>query len=140
VLPDPSKFLGYTTSLVGVYADFTASAPLFQWTWTDAFNGTSGGQAVLDNPNPVGPGSGTGGITVTGINGVQLPPTVPSSQATTTASGLAYSRVSQTFNGTVTIKNISGSAIAGPLQILFAGLTAKVTLATPQALCPQSRI
>jgi hypothetical protein len=51
------------------------------------------------------------------------------SQVSTTASGLAYSRVTQTFNGTVTLKNISGSAISGPLQIIFTGLPATVTLA-----------
>jgi hypothetical protein len=39
---------------------------------------------------PLIPGSGTGGITVTGINGVQLPPVVQSSQVATAASGLAY--------------------------------------------------
>jgi uncharacterized repeat protein (TIGR03803 family) len=46
----------------------------------------------------------------------------------TTASGLSYSRVSQTFNGTVTIDNISGTAITGALRILFVGLTTGVTL------------
>ncbi len=58
-----------------------------------------------------------------------LPPVVPPSEVATTASGLAYSRVSQTFNGTVTITNISSGVINGPLQILFTGLTAGVTLA-----------
>ena len=57
------------------------------------------------------------------------PPTVLPSQVATTASGLAYSRVSQTFNGTVTITNISSSAVSGPLQILFTTLPANVTLA-----------
>ena len=45
-----------------------------------------------------------------------------------TASGLAYSRVSQTFNGTVTIKNSSSAAISGPFQIVFTLLTAGVQL------------
>ncbi len=48
---------------------------------------------------------------------------------TATASGLAYSRVSKTFNGTVTVQNISGSAVNGPLLILFTGMPANVTLA-----------
>jgi len=52
-----------------------------------------------------------------------------SSQLATTASGLVYSRVSQTFNGTVTVNNISGSVINGPIQILFTSLPAGVTLA-----------
>ena len=58
---------------------------------------------------------------------------VPPSEVATTASGLAYSHVSHTFNGTVTITNISGGAsggaLSGPFQILFTGLTAGVTLA-----------
>lgn len=50
------------------------------------------------------------------------------SQVSTTASGLAYSRVSQTYNGTVTIKNTGNSTLAGPLQIVFTSLTAGVTV------------
>jgi hypothetical protein len=54
----------------------------------------------------------------------------------TTASGLAYSRVKGSFNGTVTLTNISSSAVSGPLQILFTGLSAGVTLANATAnLC-----
>ncbi len=52
-----------------------------------------------------------------------------SNQISATASGLAYSRVTRTFNGTVTIQNISGSAIGGPFQIVFNSLTNGVTLA-----------
>ncbi len=62
-----------------------------------------------------------------------LPPsasgTVPSNQVSTTASGLVYSRASQTFNTTVTIKNIGTGVIQGPLQLVFASLTAGVTVA-----------
>jgi uncharacterized protein len=56
------------------------------------------------------------------------PVLLPPSEIATTASGLAYSRVSRTFNGTVTITNISSDPISGPLQILLTGLTAGVTL------------
>jgi len=49
-------------------------------------------------------------------------------QVSSTASGLAYSRSSQTFNGTVTITNISTTSIAGPFQIAINSLTAGVTL------------
>jgi hypothetical protein len=66
-------------------------------------------------------------------NGVTLPPVVPSSQIDTTASGLAYSRLSQTFNGTVTVKNISSSAVSGPLQIVFFGTPVGVTLTNATA-------
>jgi len=46
----------------------------------------------------------------------------------TTASGLAYSRVSQTFNGALTITNTSASSITGPFQILFMALPTGVTV------------
>jgi hypothetical protein len=66
----PSSSIGFTTALVGINQDSTASLPLYQWTWTDNFNGTSGGIPTTSNPLPVDPGSGTGGITVTSVNGV----------------------------------------------------------------------
>jgi hypothetical protein len=69
------------------------------------------------------------GIPSPRVCGVLVQAPTPLTQISTTASGLAYSRVTQTFNGTVTIKNISSSAIAGPFQIVFTGLTAGVTLA-----------
>jgi hypothetical protein len=63
----------------------------------------------------------------------QFPTPVSSSQVRTTASGLAYSRVSRTFDGTVTLTNISSSVVSGPLQILFTGLPAGMTLANATA-------
>jgi uncharacterized repeat protein (TIGR03803 family) len=62
-------------------------------------------------------------------SGFVIPVLLPPSEVATTASGLAYSRVSHTFNGTVTITNISTSVISGPFPIHFTGLTAGVTLA-----------
>jgi probable HAF family extracellular repeat protein len=73
----------------------------------------------------------TGAGTINGvIHAFRLdPPAIlPSSQVATTASGLAYSRVTQTFNGTVTITNTGSTVIAGPLQVLFSGLPTNVTL------------
>lgn len=55
-------------------------------------------------------------------------PTNVTGQVAITSSGLAYSRVSQTFNGSVTVKNIGATAIGGPLQVLFVGMPATVTL------------
>jgi hypothetical protein len=120
---------------------------LFSWNWNSTFNGhacpgvltalgvcTGPGGIVITGVDqtsgsyPIVPGSGTGGIAVTSINGVQLPTALPPSQVATTASGLAYSRVSQTFNGTVTVKNIGASVITGPIQVVFFGLPANVTL------------
>jgi hypothetical protein len=55
--------------------------------------------------------------------------TIPAAQVSITAAGLAYSRVSQTFNGTITVKNIGATTIAGPFEILFTALPSGVTLA-----------
>jgi len=51
-----------------------------------------------------------------------------SNQIAIFASGLAYSRASQTFNGTLTVKNISSDPIKVPLQVVFNSLTAGITL------------
>ena len=45
-----------------------------------------------------------------------------------TSTGFLYSRVTRTFNGTITVTNTSSSAIAGPIQIGFNGLPASITL------------
>jgi hypothetical protein len=50
------------------------------------------------------------------------------SQVAVTASGLAYSRINQTFHGTVTITNTGSTVIAGPLQIVLHSLTPGATL------------
>jgi hypothetical protein len=143
--PPVGTFLAFSTSLVGISTQpiqgsvscGTGSAlyctTLYSWTWNSTFNGTAGGVSQTASIYPIDPGSGTGGITITSINGVQLPSVVSANQVATTASGLAYSRVSQTFNGTVTLRNISSSVITGPLQILFAGMPANVTLVNATA-------
>ena len=128
---DPAgSVFAFSTTLVGVVGTGPSATvtPLVTWTWQSTFNGTAGGVAQTRSINPIDPGSGTGNVTITSINGVQLPPVVPASDISTTASGLAYSRVTRTFNGTVTITNTSGSAISGPLQILCLGMTTGVTL------------
>jgi hypothetical protein len=52
----------------------------------------------------------------------------PATEITTTASGLLYSRVTKTYNGTVTITNISGGALAGPFLIVLTSVTPGVIL------------
>lgn len=148
------KVIGFTTHLVGL----VGSGPAYGvqdtgigFSWTSDFNGTSGGISVTKNDNPPDAGSGTGGVTVTnvneittyqypkglgvvGINGVSTSPGPSTStllaagQVSTSASGLAYSRVTRTFNGTVTITNISSTPIAGPFQIVLDSLTSGVSL------------
>ena len=49
-------------------------------------------------------------------------------QISITTSGLLYSRVSQTFSGTVTITNVGGSTLNGPVQMVLIGLPSGVTL------------
>jgi probable HAF family extracellular repeat protein len=134
--------IAITTQLVGICGGLSPacnsnssglSAPLFQWTWKTNFSGGNPGIGGIYEEGTINylsddPGIGTGGVTLTNINGVQLPLVITPSQVLTTASGLAYSRVSKTFNGTVTLTNISSSAITGPLQILFFGMPANVTL------------
>ena len=147
-----NEYIGFTTHLAGIKADGTPFDLGIGYTWTSNFNGTFGGISTTASTGPVDPGSGTGGITVInvnettsyqypksfgviGINGnpVSPPPSgsmlLTGTQISTTASGLAYSRLTKTFNGTVTIKNISSSPIAGPFQIVLNSLTSGVTLA-----------
>jgi hypothetical protein len=129
------SYLEFETELVGIkngqVVHFPNDLAVF---WADTFNGNaplqpgggSGGIVLqLTSYWDVIPDSGSGGITMLTMPLVLLPP----SEVATTASGLAYSRVSQTFNGTVTITNISSSPISGPFQIFLAGLTAGATLA-----------
>ena len=75
--------------------------------------------------NPTNGGSCNNGAVVPNQ---PLPPPVPPSQTTTTASGLTYSRATQTYNGTVTVHNTTSSAVKGSFEILFTGIPSGVTL------------
>ncbi len=131
------SYLSFATALVGIlpateaYPNGAPSAPLVPWTWNDNYNGTAGGIAAWSSLNPIDPGSGVGNIIITSINGVAVPPIIPPTQVTTTASGLAYSRVSKNFVGTVTIKNIGSTTITTPtnFQVVLTALPSGVTLA-----------
>jgi len=150
-----STFQGFTTQLVGVCgyvpppfvpsplcpSSGEPSPPLYQWTWETNWDAcppmsptnpncgvVSGGIYEGQTISSSSLGPGTGEVKVTSINNAQLPSAISPSQAATTASGLSYSRVTQTFNGTVTITNTGTSLISGPLQILFLGLPANVSL------------
>jgi hypothetical protein len=143
-----SSTLGFETRFVGMVDAQTASSALAYWTWTDDFNGQVGsvngigGITVpgLSSGGTVIPGTGYGGIKLTSLNGVPVPPIVTADQIKTTASGLAYSRVSQTFNGTVTITNISGTTITTPtnFQVVLAALPPGVTLVNSAGAFNQS--
>jgi hypothetical protein len=75
------SFLGFTTQLVGILPDGSAYPLPDFWTWTDTFNGTSGGISTTANFLPVDAGSGTGGITITSETGVDVSTPEPSSVA-----------------------------------------------------------
>jgi len=71
----PGQYANYTTSLVGIRQD-GSTASLFSWSWKTNFDGTTLG-GVAKNLLLPDPGSGTGGVTITSINGVlQTPPSV----------------------------------------------------------------
>jgi hypothetical protein len=130
----PGSFVGFETSLVGIVDAKTPSPGLFTWTWMTTYDGQiPGGQILppaLSSGGAADPGAGYGTVTITSINGVPVPPVVPASQIATTASGLAYSRVSKTFDGTVTITNTSGTTITTPtnFQVVLTALPSGVTL------------
>jgi virginiamycin B lyase len=59
-------------------------------------------------------------------------------EISTTASGLAYSRVTDTFNGTVTIENISGTTVGGPFLIVFSSLSPGLAIANATSTSNES--
>jgi uncharacterized protein len=71
-----------------------------------------------------------------------LPPDAPpsntdvTSQVQITSSGLAYSRLSKQYTGTVTITNASGSSINAPLQLVLSNLTSGAALANASGVSP----
>ena len=62
------------------------------------------------------------------IHTTDAPVLTPEITIAVNASGLAYSRVSKTYVGAVTLTNTGSASVSGPFQILFTGLTANVTL------------
>lgn len=75
----------------------------------------------LSGPQVIG--SVTSALPIPSFMGASVCPVpVPSTAVTITASGLLYSRATQTYGGTVTVTNISGTTIKGPIQLVLAGL------------------
>lgn len=137
----PGATVQFITHLAGVNADGTAHDLMVGFAWYSYNNGTSGGAATEKDPQPMDPGSGTGGATVTSVSETTnyhyptAPGVSPSTltfldrnQISATASGLAYSRVSKLFIGTATVTNVSDSTISGPFQIVLTSMPSGVTL------------
>ena len=108
---NPATTLGTITLANGTGQFTTSSLAVGSYSVTGSYSGDSTYDSSTSSPKSLT------------IN-TPAPPTIA-----TTASGLLYSRVTQTYSGTVTIKNTGGSTVAGPFQILFSGLSANVTLA-----------
>lgn len=104
----PFSDLQFTTQLVGIRQDGSVVPNIFTWSWTSTFNGEcdsyagcgtgTGGIAVISNYLPVDPSSGSGGTTITNINGTALLPNPPSGTA---CNGM----YNGTFNGSITVSN-----------------------------------
>jgi hypothetical protein len=113
----PAQCLGFRTRMVGIcngasqVCDSSGpSNPLFQWTWYSNYNGTVGG-IYQEGPATVlwpDQGSGTGGITITSINGVPTPTVTATPSATnlTTAQAL---KVAVTVKGATATPVPTGS-------------------------------
>ena len=82
----------------------------------ESLRGTSGPERLSDHDHPVAY--------------FNLPLEVTSKSAIT-ASGLAFSRVTQLSTGTVTVTNNSGATMAGPIHVVMDNLTAGVTASGP---------
>jgi hypothetical protein len=54
---------------------------------------------------------------------------IPSNQITATVSAFGYNRGTKLYTGTITLKNVSSSTLAGPFQVLLNGLPSGVTMA-----------
>jgi hypothetical protein len=84
-LPPPGHYVSFITSLVGVSPQSTPGSSicaadsllycttLESWTWNSTFNGTAGGVSQSASFAPIDPGSGTGEVQVTSINGIPTP-------------------------------------------------------------------
>lgn len=145
----PGSYNGLLTHLAGIKSDGTAFDLGIGFSWRSTYNGTTGGVYVMKSSLPAD-GNGTGGDTttnvnqvssyqypkdlvVTEINGIQT--STQSSQAllggnqiSTAVSAFTYNPPTQTYIGTITITNVSTSAIQGPFQIVFTSLTTGVVM------------
>jgi hypothetical protein len=98
-----------------------------------------GGDTGVTNPNPdvyvyPDPASvGTGLLNETWL-WTAGPAPLPSSDFLVTTNGFVYSRVSETYVGNVSVKNVGASTIEGPLEVLFTDLPDGISLTNPFGL------
>lgn len=108
------SFMRFTTQLVGICNATPSplcsgagqpSAPFFQMNWIDDFNGTTGGIPGVRTASSFLPdsGSGTGGITITSINGItQISPSVSCAASPTVLWPPDGKQVAVAVSGTIT--------------------------------------
>jgi hypothetical protein len=108
------NFIAFSTTLVGV-DNIGGSQPLYSWTWNSTFNGTAGGASQTASAHPIDIGSGTGGITITSLNGTpQMPPTL---------SCTAMPNTLWPPNAKSILVTVSGGVVPGTQDIPSAGTT-----------------
>lgn len=101
----PGSAEQFTTQLVGVSAggeeiplSTLGLAPgVDSFTWSDTFNGTTGG--ISGSDLPADPGSGTGGITILSVDGVPVPEPGSLAMMSTALVALLLVEVGRRFNG-----------------------------------------
>jgi uncharacterized protein len=138
-------------ALAGVALTFTPNA-------TDADGGTlsfavttppAQGSAAFSSgvgtytPNANASGADSFLYTVTDNTGLTANATVTfnvaadvTSQVKVTANTLLWNRATKVFTGTVTVKNTGATAIGGPVELVFNGLPAGITLANKTGVAP----
>lgn len=104
------KGMQFTTSLVGVTQDNTVGKVLDQWSWTSTYNPFINTGGIQSMSAQTVDGNGTGGITITDINGVpQTPPTTTCSATPNTL---------WPPNGEPVVVTVSGSITAGTSSLV----------------------
>jgi hypothetical protein len=98
------EFVGFKTRLVGIVSDSVAPV-LAEWTWTSTYNGDNGGIGQTASFSSASIANGTGGVTITSINGV---PQVPPKVTCATNSGTLWPP-----NGKSVMVTVSGMITAG---------------------------
>jgi len=120
-VPLPSRYMAFTTRLVGVLPGGVVGPTLYQWKWKTNLNGLFGGVSQTASDIPVDAGSGTGGITITETNGV--PTSLPPPSANTyPANTSCASSMSGTFLGDVSVPEnasckLSIANVKGNIQV-----------------------
>lgn len=115
--PPTDSSMEFSTRLVGVNANSTATDLGMGFTWTSTWNGTSGGVATTKNDLPPDPGSGTGGVTITSVedmsdfegialttvNGLPVGGVPPSATQTLGNGNACNGAFTGTFTGNITV-------------------------------------